>query len=114
MGFGQRAPNAAQSRVGRLAGATPATTAGQGDQKRIRKIGWDEPADARKRRLRAKTINFSCTIGARVLLFVGVGYFFWKQYQWHGVINRGLIVAMLAMLADFGRVMAKMMTHGTK
>ena len=67
-----------------------------------------------KKRLAAKTVNFSCTIAIRVFLIGAVGYFFWRDLQLTEFPNRLMGLGIIAMVMDLGRVMTKMMTPGTK
>ncbi len=80
----------------------------------VRKIGWDEPAADRKIRMRAKTVNFTCTIIARLFIIFCAAWYCWDFYQTQHVIHRGVLFIILGLLADLGRVFSKMMTPGTK
>ena len=73
-----------------------------------------ESPEARKKRLAAKTINFTATFFARIMIIGVVGYLMYDIYQGSGTIHRGYAMGMFAMIADFGRVLLKAMEPGTK
>lgn len=81
---------------------------------RIKPLGGDETPEQRRMRLRAKTVNFSATFMARVVIMAAAGYFMLQEYRKWGLIDRRIGFGMLAMGADFGRALAKCMTPGTK
>ncbi|MEZ5892469.1 MAG: hypothetical protein R3C58_04895 [Parvularculaceae bacterium] len=123
------APRASADRLASIAGgastrsfaqahAAPASAPRQvllePDLSRIRPRGIEETPDQRKRRLAAKTINFSMTFIARIVIMAAVGLLAWDIYQRTGAIHRGIAVGMFAMVADFGRVLLKCMEPGTK
>ncbi|WDI30037.1 hypothetical protein PUV54_08705 [Hyphococcus flavus] len=106
-------------------GAAPAADAGassgpayrrviEPDLSRMRPRSVDECEEARKRRLAAKTVNFTATIIARLVIMAALGKFGFDLYQMTGTVHRGVALGMFAMLADLGRVMLKAMTPGTK
>ncbi len=84
------------------------------DPSRIRPRGIEESPEERKRRLRAKTVNFTATIIARIVIIAGAGFWAWKQYEFTGQIHRGVAVGAFAMFGDFGRVLLKAIEPGTK
>ncbi|VAV97093.1 hypothetical protein MNBD_ALPHA05-229 [hydrothermal vent metagenome] len=132
MGFGDKKPVAQISldRLAAVAGGGSVETAGpvertaapppkpvtlEPDVSRIRKTNMiDETPEAHKRRLAAKTINFSTTFLIRIIIFAAVLYYAWSQHQLTGQIHRGLAIGLLVMAADFGRVSLKAMTPGSK
>lgn len=84
------------------------------DLSRIRPRGVDETPIQRKQRLAAKTINFTATILARLVIMAALGLFIWNGYEMTGAIQRGPAIGMFAMFADLGRVILKAMEPGTK
>lgn len=86
----------------------------QPDLSRIRPRAIDESPEDRKRRLAAKTVNFSMTILARLVIVAGAGLYAWKQYQFTGQLHRGVAIGVFAMFADLGRVVMKASEPGTK
>ncbi|PQA89644.1 hypothetical protein [Hyphococcus luteus] len=92
--------------------ARPATL--EPDLSRIRPRGVNETPEQRKKRLGAKTINFTATILARVIIMGALALFMWDGYEITGAIQRGPAIAMVAMVADLGRVILKAMEPGTK
>lgn len=84
------------------------------DVSRIRKRGTDETPEERKRRLAAKTVNFSATILARLVILGAAGFWMWNTYQFSGQIHRGVAIGMFVMLADVGRVSMKALEPGSK
>ncbi len=84
------------------------------DPSRIRPRQIEETPEARKRRLAAKTVNFSATIIARLVIIAGAGLWGWEQYEYTGQLHRGLAVGLLVMFGDLGRVVLKAMEPGTK
>ena len=92
-----------------FSGAAPAP-----DPSRIRRRQIEETPEARKKRLAAKTVNFTATFFARIILMGALAYLCWQQYQFSGSVPRGYGFGLFAMVADFGRVTVKAMTPGTK
>ena len=86
----------------------------QPDLSRIRPRGTLETPEQRKKRMAAKTINFTMTFLARIIIMGAVGFLIHESWQGTGVIHRGYAMAMFAMVADFGRVTIKAMEPGTK
>lgn len=84
------------------------------DLSRIKPRGVDETPEERKKRLAAKTINFTATFLARLVLMAAVAKYGYDAFQMTGVVHRGVAVGMFAMVADFGRVAIKAMEPGTK
>lgn len=84
------------------------------DLSRIRPRGIMETPEERKRRLTAKTINFTFTFLARIIIMGAVAYLMLGIWEGTGAIHRGYAIAMFAMVADFGRVILKAMEPGTK
>ncbi len=86
----------------------------QPDPSRIRPRQIDESPEERKRRLAAKTVNFTATIIARIVIIAGAGLWAWKQYEFTGQIHRGVAVGAFVMFGDLGRVILKATEPGTK
>jgi hypothetical protein len=85
------------------------------DISRIRKTNMvDETLEAHKRRLAAKTVNFSTTFLVRIIILAAVVYYAWNEHHLTGQIHRGVAIGLLVMAADFGRVALKAMTPGSK
>ena len=84
------------------------------DQSRIRPRQIEETPETRKRRLAAKTVNFTATIIARLVIIAAAGLWAWEQYQYTGQIHRGIVVGGFVMFGDLGRVIFKAMEPGTK
>lgn len=84
------------------------------DQSRIRKCSIDETPAQRKKRLAAKTMNFSATIIARITILVAVGYYAWAEFKGIGGVHRGIVIGIFVMLADLGRVIIKALDPGSK
>ena len=127
MGFGNKKPAMAvnSNRLASVAGAPTAATFSseqsseryacpEPDLSRIRPRQIEETAAVRKRRLAAKTVNFTTTIIARLVILAGAGVFLWSEYQYGGQVHRGVVVGVFAMFGDLGRVILKAMTPGTK
>jgi len=131
MGFGSKKPVARIS-VDRLAAVTggggvemaeaaaaaapspPRPVMLEPDVSRIRKNMVDEAPEERKRRLAAKTVNFSTTILARMVILAAAGFYAWNEFQFSGQVHRGVAIGLFAMTADLGRVTLKVMTPGSK
>lgn len=129
MAFGnqsKRAPQIGADRLASVAGLAPAAAAVDGtvapavrqvlepDLSRIRPRGIEETPDERKRRLTAKTVNFTFTIIARLVIMGALGQFGYEAYQATGMVHRGVAAGLFAIAADLGRVILKAMTPGTK
>ncbi len=84
------------------------------DPSRIRPRQIDESPEQRKRRLAAKTVNFSATIIARIVIIAGAGLWAWKQYEFTGQVHRGVALGVFVMFGDLGRVILKASEPGTK
>ena len=84
------------------------------DLSRIRARGPEETPDQRKKRLAAKTVNFSATFLARIIVMLALGSFAYDIYESTGAIHRGAAAGMFAMVLDFGRVLLKATEPGTK
>lgn len=84
------------------------------DLSRIRPCAIEETPEQRKKRLAAKTVNFTATILARLLIMGGLGVFAYDIYEGSGAIHRGAAAGLFAMTLDFGRVLMKAMQPGTK
>ena len=97
---------------------TPAVTSRpvslEPDLSRIRKSSIDETPAQRKQRLAAKTVNFSATIIARIVILGAVGFYAWQELQGIGAIHRGVVIGLFVMVADLGRVIIKAMDPGSK
>ena len=129
MGYGnhQQAARVSAARLASISGsAAPvaASTSGntapiarashEPDLSRMRARGIEETPEERKRRLAAKTVNFTASFIARLLLMAALAKFGYDAYEMTGVIHRGAAIGLFAMLADFGRVALKAMEPGTK
>ncbi len=133
MGFGAKNVQTAAAGVDRLAAvagsssfaAPPADAAASSsaprrrdevrpDPSRIRPRQLEESPDQRKRRLAAKTANFTATIIARIVIIVAAALWAWNQYQFTGQLHRGVAIGVFVMLGDFGRVILKATEAGTK
>ena len=132
MGFGKKSAAAMQINTDRLAAVaglptTAAATAGAGaseaprrrvsvepDMSRIRKCSLDETPEERKKRLAAKTVNFTATILARLVIIAAAGLYAWTEFESTGKIHRGVAIGIFAMTADLGRVMLKALEPGSK
>lgn len=86
----------------------------QPDPSRIRPRQIEETAAQRKRRLAAKTVNFTATIIARIIIIAGAGWWVWQQYQFTGQVHRGIAIGVFVMLGDLGRVIMKATEPGAK
>lgn len=86
----------------------------QPDPSRIRPRQIEETAEQRKRRLAAKTVNFTATIIARIVIIAAAGLWAWQQYQFTGQIHRGIAIGVFVMFGDLGRVIMKATEPGTK
>ncbi len=115
-----RLASIAGGRAAMAAAVTPAETAPrirgelQPDLSRIRPRGAIETPEERKRRLAAKTVNFTMTFIARIAIMIAVGYLIYDSWLGTGAIHRGYATGMFLMVADFGRVVLKAMEPGTK
>lgn len=86
----------------------------QPDPSRIRPRQIEETPEARSRRLAAKTVNFTATIIARIVIIAAAGLWAWKQYEYTGQIHRGVAIGVFVMFGDLGRVIMKATEPGTK
>ncbi|NOX94956.1 MAG: hypothetical protein GXP04_07635 [Alphaproteobacteria bacterium] len=84
------------------------------DLSRIRKCSVDETPKQRKKRLAAKIVNFSASILVRLIILGVAGFFVWTEFQSTGTVHNGYAAGILLMVADFGRIVMKAMTPGTK
>ena len=127
MAFGGKKPAMAMNadRLAAVAGvsAAPAASASETpkrrvsvepDLSRIRKCSIDETPEERKKRLAAKTVNFSATIIARLVIIGAAGLFAWSEFQNTGKFHRGVALGIFAMTADLGRVILKALEPGSK
>ncbi|MEO1136690.1 MAG: hypothetical protein AAFW68_08780 [Pseudomonadota bacterium] len=129
MGFArkkQEAPRISADRLASVAGgayeieedveaAAPRTHVSlEPDLSRIRPRCVDETPEAHKKRLAAKTINFTTTILARLAIMGALGNFLWETYQLTGNFHRGAVIGVFVLLVDLGRVIMKAMEPGTK
>lgn len=122
----QQAPRASTDRLAAIAGGVSALEpvaqdAGpavrmvlEPDLSRIRPRGIEETPIQRKQRLAAKTINFTITIIARLVIMAGFGFLIWNTYEMTGNIERGPAIGVFVVFADLGRVIVKAMEPGTK
>ncbi|WP_425409956.1 hypothetical protein [Hyphococcus sp.] len=109
---GVSAAQAVTASGGNVVAERPATL--EPDLSRMRPRGIDETPEERKKRLAAKSVNFTATFIARLLIMGALGNFAYDVYQLTGTVHRGVAVGMFVMLADLGRVGLKVMEPGTK
>lgn len=132
MGFGnkQTAPRISGSRLAAVAGggaaAAPVGAEGQTqrtaaqrslvepDLSRIKPRGINETEEERKRRLAAKTVNFTATFIARAAIIAAAIMYGKELYESTGAIHRGVAAGVIAMCLDYCRVIMKAMEPGTK
>ena len=136
MGFKKQetAPRIDAGRLAALAGkkgegAAPASPAGappasdepprrrvsvEPDLSRINKNRLIETAEQRKKRLAAKSVNFSASFIARAAIIAAALWYGYGLYQSTGDIDRMVAVGVLVMAADFGRVLLKAMEPGSR
>lgn len=135
MGFGNRnaaAPRISADRLAGIAGGGGGSAAAaavevspvvsgprarvsiEPDLTRIKARSVDETPEAQERRLAAKTVNFTATIIARLIILAALGKFGYDLWLSTGTFHRGVAVGLFAMLADLGRVSIKAMEPGTK
>ena len=125
MAFGSKGKGAARMSSARLAsmggGAATASAGGparrvsvEPDLSRIKRRQPNETPEERKRRLAAKTVNFTATFIARIVIMVGLAFYGYNIYETTGVVPRGLAAGFVAMIVDFGRVVIKCSEPGTK
>ena len=79
------------------------------DLSRINKNRSGESPAERKKRLAAKSVNFSASFLARAAILSAAIWYGYEGYRATGDIDRLVAVAVLAMAADFGRVLIKAM-----
>jgi len=100
------------------AGGAPASPVQRGavqpDLSRIRKCAINETPAERKKRLAAKTINYTATIIARIAIIAAACYYGWEHYQMTGAIHRGFATGVFVVIIDIGRVAMKAMEPGSK
>ena len=82
------------------------------DLSRINKNRSGESPAERKKRLAAKSVNFSASFLARAAILGAAIWYGYEGYRATGDIDRLVAVAILAMAADFGRVLIKSMQPG--
>lgn len=104
--------NAASAGAGRM--AAKRSEASIPNSAALRKRGLKESDEERAMRLRAKAVNFTCTLVARGVILAGAIWYVWHLYNGTGVVARGYAFGVVAMIADYGRVLSKMMAPGTK
>lgn len=122
----QTAPRISADRLaaiaGGVAGAEPAIETAapaprvllEPDLSRIRPRGVDETPEQRRKRLAAKTVNFTFTIAARLVIMAALGLLIWNNYEMTGAFQRGPVIGVFLIFADLGRVIMKAMEPGTK
>lgn len=94
--------------------ARPARNLLEPDLSRIRPRGVDETEEQRRRRLAAKTVNFSMSFLARTVILAALAMFAFSLYERTGSVHRGIGALMFVIFADFGRAILKAMEPGTK
>lgn len=84
------------------------------DLETIRRLRLNETSEERRVRLRVKTINFASTLTARaVIIFIALFYLV-HRYSHSGILDRRIAIVIFAMVGDYGRVLMKAFTPGTK
>lgn len=76
--------------------------------------GWRTGVNQDDARRRAKFVNFGCSLLVRAFLMVCAGLFYWREMMTGGLLGEPVTYAMVAMMGDFTRVLAKALTPGTK
>ena len=84
------------------------------DLSRINKNRLIETAEQRKKRLAAKSVNFSASFIARTAIIGAALWYGYGLYQSTGDIDRMVAVGVLVMAVDFGRVLLKAMEPGSR
>jgi len=84
------------------------------DLSRIRRRGLEETPEEQKRRLAAKAVNFSTSFIVRLAIIAAAVMYAREVYESTGAIHRGIAICLFIMCADYGRLIMKAMTHGTK
>ena len=94
--------------------AAPRRVSVEPDLSRIQKSPIIETPEVRKKRLAAKTINYSATILARIVIIAAACMWGYEQMKTTGVVHRGVAAGVFAMFLDLGRVTMKALTPGSK
>lgn len=84
------------------------------DLSRINKNRLVETPQERKKRLAAKSVNFSASFMARSAIIAAALWYGYGLYQSTGDIDRMVAIGVLVMAADFGRVLLKAMEPGSR
>jgi len=84
------------------------------DLSRISKIRLDETPAQRKKRLAAKSVNFSASFIVRIAIIGAALWYGYEAYRSTGAIDRAVALAVLVMAADFGRVLLKALQPGSR
>lgn len=84
------------------------------DLSRINKNRIIETPEQRKKRLAAKSVNYSASFMARAAIIAAALWYGYESYQSTGDIDRIVAIAVLVMAADFMRVMVKAMEPGSR
>lgn len=123
MTFGKKHSTASARAAGLAAGAPSADAATPSgpvvsyagpDALRFRMNEAGETPEALRMRLRVKTINFGSTFLARGVIMAGACNFMLQEYRKLGIIDQRIGFGIVAMGADFTRVLAKCLRPGTK
>lgn len=84
------------------------------DLSRINKNRLIETPEERKKRLAAKSVNFSASFIGRSAIIGAALWYGYGLYQSTGDIDRLVAIGVLVMAADFGRVLLKAMEPGSR
>lgn len=84
------------------------------DLSRINKNRIIETPEQRKKRLAAKSVNYSASFMVRSVILAAAMWYGYEAYQSTGDIDGIIAVAVLVMAADFGRVLFKAMEPGSR
>lgn len=84
------------------------------DLSRINKNRLIETPEQRKKRLAAKSVNFSASFLARIAIIGAALWYGYGLYQSTGDIDRLVAIGVLVMALDFGRVLLKAMEPGSR
>ena len=121
MGFGKQNTAALAGRLERVSGSTSASTVAikrktvEPDFSKVKRYNpLSETEEERVLRMRAKTVNFTCTIFARLVIIASASYFAYDAYITSNGLNWRPILGVFLLFAELGRVLTKMMTPGTK
>ena len=84
------------------------------DLSRIRKSRIEETPEERKKRLAAKTVNYTASFIGRLIVIAAASLYGWEHLQMTGSMHHGISIGVFIMAADFVRVAMKAATPGSK